>query len=210
MSRCLVTDISDLLDVDGQPVNGPTGRLARYLGLIIEAGSIMSEGEGGYVPMRCANPTRKRPCNAQLTASPTFQDHIEFECPSCGEQGLIVNWQGTCFDLTDAPELSHHPEHRDVVVQLDELDTMRRFGGLSPRLRRLLVEAASIGNNYLFFLAGHHELVQLREAARGAADRHKSGERRLLDRFCARMDAFITTLSSSISDEEQRSYQLLN
>jgi len=206
MPRCFVTDFSDLLDGDGQPI----GRYARYLGLIVEAGSIMSEGEGGYVPMRCANPHKKRACHAQLTASRTFQDQIEWECPSCGEQGVISNWVGTSFDLGSAPELPHHPEHRDVVVQLDELDSMRRLAGLSPRLRRLLVEAASIGNNYLFFLAGHHELVQLREAAKGAADRNRSAERRLLDRFCARMDAFITTLSSFIGEDEQRSYQLLN
>src|ERR1700755_3343659 len=104
MPRCSATDLTRLLDADGRPLRGPEEGLTHYLGLIVEVGSIMNEGEGGSVPMRCANPRHAEPCCAQLTASRGFDDQIEWECPRCGDRGLITNWVGSIYDLAQAPE----------------------------------------------------------------------------------------------------------
>jgi hypothetical protein len=209
MPRCYITDITDLLDDRGRPVEGRAGRIARYLGLVVEAGSVMEEGQGGYIPMRCANPSRRRLCSSQLVAARPSQDTVEWECPGCGERGLITNWSGTGFDLQTAPGVKPANEYRDIIVPLDELDAMRRLGDVSRALRRLLVEAVDVDERYLVFLAGEDELTLLRESARLAADRARGDDRRLLDRFAARMDTFITTLPSFMHGSENPS-QLLN
>jgi hypothetical protein len=134
---------------------------------------------------------------------------VEWECPGCGERGLITNWVGTGFDLRTAPGMKRANEYRDIIVPLDELDAMRRLGDGSPALRRLLVEAVDVDERYLVFLAGEDELLLLHESAQLAADRTRGEDRRLLDRFAARMDAFITTLPSFIQGPE-RPDRLLN
>jgi hypothetical protein len=209
MPRSYITDISDLLDDRGHPVEGRAGRIARYLGLVVEAGSVMKEGHGGYIPMRCANPARRKLCASQLLAARPSRDTVEWECPGCGERGLITNWVGTGFDLRTAPGMKRANEYRDIIVPLDELDAMRRLGDGSPALRRLLVEAVDVDERYLVFLAGEDELSLLLESAQLAADRTRGEDRRLLDRFAARMDAFITTLPSFIQGPD-RPDRLLN
>jgi hypothetical protein len=207
--RNYVTDLIDLLDPKGQPAAGQPGKLARYFGLVVEAGSIMKRGEGRYIPMRCSNPVRRKPCASQLIAARPDDGVVEWECPACGERGSVSNWSGTSFDLGAVRPVRMVEESRDVVVPLDELDAMRRLSSTPQQLRRLLVEAIGIGDNYLFFPASQDELIQLREYAQVIADESKGEDRRLLDRFGARMDAFITMLPEFTEGAEEHN-RLLN
>lgn len=207
--RNYVTDLIDLLDPTGQPAEGHSGKLARYFGLVVEAGSIMKRGEGRYIPMRCSNPVRRKTCASQLIAARPDDGTVEWECPACGERGRVSNWSGTTFDLGSVRPVRMVEESRDVVVPLDELDAMRRLSYTPPLLRRLLVEAIGIGDNYLFFPASQDELIQLREYAQVSADEAKGEDRRLLDRFAARMDAFITMLPEFTEGAEEQN-RLLN
>jgi hypothetical protein len=209
VSRSYVTDITHLLDEHGRPVHGAAGSLARYLGLVVEAASVMIEGTGSYIPMRCANPARRKRCGEQLAAGIPSIGTIEWECPSCGECGLITGWSGTVYDLRAAPKAESRGERCDVVVPLDELDAARRYCDVPPVLRRLLVEATGVGEDYLFFFAGHEHLLQLRDSARVAADSARGADRRLLDRLAARVDAFMTTLPEFVEGDE-RPRELLN
>jgi hypothetical protein len=204
--RNYVTDFLDLLDSKGQPGAGHSGRLARYFGLVVEAGSVMKRGEGRYIPMRCGNPGRRKSCASQLIAARPEDGTVEWECPACGERGSVSNWSGTSFDLGSVRPVRMVEESRDVVVPLDELDAMRRLSYTPPQLRRLLVEAIGIGDNYLFFPASQDELIQLREYAQVSADESKGEDRRLLDRFAARIDAFITMLPefTEVAEEQNR------
>ncbi|HKP63689.1 MAG TPA: hypothetical protein VJV78_43440 [Polyangiales bacterium] len=210
MPRNYVTDLMHFLDAEGQPVNGAGGRLARYFGMVVEAGSVMKQGEGRYIPMRCANPSRRKACASQLMAARTDRGTVEWECPSCGERGSVLNWSGTPFDLGAVRPVQVEEESRDVVVPLDELDAMRRWCCAPPSLRRLLVEAIGLGDDYLFFPAGEEELIQLREHAQLCADEARGEDRRLLDRFAARMDTHITLLPTQIEEEEELDPRLLN
>lgn len=207
--RNYVTDLSHLLGPAGEPAAGSAGKLARYFGLVVEAGSIMKRGEGRYIPMRCSNPVRRKTCASQLIAARPEDGTVEWECPGCGERGSVSNWSGTSFDLGSVRPVRMVEESRDVVVPLDELDAMRRICVTSPGLRRLLVEAIGIGDDYLFFPASQDELVQLREYAQVGAEEAKGEDRRLLDRFAARMDAFITMLPEFTEDAEAQN-RLLN
>lgn len=207
--RNYVTDLNDLLDPEGQPAAGAPGKLARYFGLVVEAGSIMKQGEGRYIPMRCGNPVRRKVCASQLIAARPDHGTVEWECPGCGERGSVSNWFGTSFDLGAVRPVRMVEESRDVVVPLDELDAMRRLSFTPPQLRRLLVEAIGIGDDYLFFPANQDELVQLREYAQVSADDAKGEDRRLLDRFAARIDAFITMLPE-FTDAAEEQNRLLN
>lgn len=200
--RTYVTDLTHFLDSDGNVVDGPAGKLARYLGLIVELGSVMDVGDGGLVPMFCSNPSRRRRCGSRLVVRRSSRESIEWECPTCGENGVIRNWFATRFGLGAARAMMPTAETADVVVRSDELWAMRRLGGGVPVLRRKLVEAMDFGGGYLMFHADHGDIEELRDLSSDAAGRAGGKDRRLLDRFAARMDAFRTTLREFIEPAE--------
>jgi hypothetical protein len=210
MPRSYVTDLTHFLDHAGELVDGPAGKLAGYLGLVVESASMMKAGQGGYIPLRCAQPGRRRRCAVQLTAARVARDCVEWQCQACGDSGSITNWSGTRFDLGPARELSLSDAQLDVIVPLDELDAMRRLGGGPRTLRQSLAEAIGIDDGYLFLPAGQAELTQLKQLSELAADEARGDDRRLLDRFAARMDAFITTLASFVEGDELNPQRMMN
>jgi hypothetical protein len=115
--------------------------------------------------------------------------------------GVVHNWAGTRFDLSGlgAPKTEGA---QDAVVRVGELFAMRRLGRGVPALRRLLVEVMDLGEGYLSFWAGFAQLEELRNLAQQAADTARGEDRRFLDRFAARMDAFRTTLPDFLEPQE--------
>lgn len=198
MPRYYVSDLIHFVDDQGRAVSGPLGKLGRYLGLIVESASLMREGHAGYIPMLCANPVRRKRCFSQLTGGLAGHDNIEWACPACGEAGHINHWTGTEFDLGPAIDLRAAESQLDVIVPLDELDAMRRTGRGARSMRQLMAEAIRISDKHCYVLGGERELGRLKELALVSADVARSEDRRLLDRFAARMDAHVTRLESFI------------
>lgn len=201
MPRYYVSDLIHFVDDQGRAVSGPLGKLGRYLGLIVESASLMREGHAGYIPMLCANPVRRKRCFSQLTGGLAGRDNIEWACPTCGEAGHINHWTGTEFDLGPAIDLRGAmatESQLDVIVPLDELDAMRRTGRGSRSMRQLMAEAIRISDKHCYVLGGERELGRLKELALVSADVARSEDRRLLDRFAARMDAHVTRLEAFI------------
>jgi hypothetical protein len=196
--RTYVTDLTDLLDEGGRVVEGPAGKMARYLGLIVELGSVMAIGDGGTVSMPCSNPTRRKVCGALIAIGRSSGESIEWSCRRCGESGVIRNWSGSCFDIGRSRAMQPGPYTVNAVVRTTEVWAMRRLGGGVPALRRLLVEAVDFHDGYTMFTADHAELEALRDLAHEAATLARGPDRRLLDCFAARVDAFRTTLPDFI------------
>jgi hypothetical protein len=209
VARTYVTDIQDLLGEDGEPPAGRGGDMARYLGRIIEAGSIIPVGKGRLIPVRCANPARRKRCGGQLGIVAPRSGTLDWKCVSCQERGVISNWAATRFDLSKMhlPDLGG--DRADLVAPLLELDAVLRRCELTLLLRRLLAEATNAGGEYLFVFAGYDQLLALGEASRKAADGASGEDRRLLDRFAGRVDGLATTLSEFLEPEESPS-ELLN
>jgi len=210
MPRTYVTDIQHLLNDSGQPAPGPAGEMARYLGRIVEAGSSIPERKGHLAPLRCANPSHRRRCGGQLGVVVPSIGTIEWECIGCRERGVITNWTGTAFDLSQIATPRPGDERVDLVAPLAELDAVLRRCELERPLRRLLLDASGVGDEYLFVLADYGQLIELRNATSRAAETVSGNDRRMLDRFAGRVDGLATTLSAFLEADDLETGSLLN
>jgi hypothetical protein len=210
VSRYYVSDLIHFVDDQGRAVQGPLGKLGRYLGLIVEAASQMKEGHVGFISVRCGNPVRRKHCSGQLTAGRAARESIEWACPQCGEAGQINNWAGTEFDLGPAPEHVAYDGQLEVLVPLDELHAMRRTGRGTRTMRQLMAGAIRVSDQQCFFLGHDRDLARLKEFAAIASNVARGEDRRLLDRFAARLDALVTTLASFTGTDYGERERLLN
>jgi predicted PhzF superfamily epimerase YddE/YHI9 len=97
-----MTHLPDPLDPDPR-IPEPARRLTEYLGSIIEKASLFLPEQWGGTNMRCRRrPGRKR-CPGRIHVRIGKEDppEIHWACPRCEENGIIRNWQGSAWDLSD-------------------------------------------------------------------------------------------------------------
>jgi hypothetical protein len=109
MSNTLVTDISHFLKENGMiaSASGPARKLAEHIAAIVAESTAVLADIDGYEKVPCRRRPRRRPC-VGLIESWIEPDSgaIYWECPSCGDNGLISHWEGTMWDLTS--DATHH------------------------------------------------------------------------------------------------------
>lgn len=99
MDKPRVSDIR-LLESDG----ARDRRLARFLGEIVAACSLLPSGEFQLSGLCCRRRPNRRRCHGKIRLGRHPEtDEIHWCCPSCGDQGVITNWQRSRWDLQ--PEL---------------------------------------------------------------------------------------------------------
>ncbi|MBW2460221.1 MAG: hypothetical protein JRH11_01160 [Deltaproteobacteria bacterium] len=194
--RSYTSDLSHFLDPDGHLVGGPAAKMASYLALIVEAGSVLEVGQGEAGAMPCSNPSRRKRCRGFVGVARSAADCIEWECFKCLENGTIRGWRHTLFDLGSSAPMERTDGTVEAAVFYEELWAMRRLtlGLIEPALRALLVRALAFRDGYVLFEADYDQLEGLADAAAEATGDARGLDRRFLDRFSARMDAFRTTL----------------
>jgi hypothetical protein len=95
-----VTDPQHLDDAEDDPsVPGPARRMARFIGGLVQFGSRLAPGATGISGVRCRRRPGHKPCGGSIvithqTESPVFH----WECPRCGDHGVIHSWQGCRWD----------------------------------------------------------------------------------------------------------------
>lgn len=89
----------DWTDAESERIPGPAQRLAEYLGSIVAA-SVGPHRDARITQIQCRRrPGRKR-CEGRLVSAIVPDelhggDAIEWQCPLCGDNGLITEWEGT-------------------------------------------------------------------------------------------------------------------
>ena len=100
MANTWITDMRHFLDETGQIANMPTPArsLAEYFGSIIMwmADSVPEWIETTNV--LCRRRPRRKPCFGRIIAVMKTAGEIAWECPSCGDNGVIYGWVGTPWD----------------------------------------------------------------------------------------------------------------
>jgi len=170
--------------------------MAGYLALVVEASSVLEVGQGDAGAMPCSNPARRKRCSGFVGVARSADDCIEWECFKCRENGTIRGWRHTLFDLGSSAPMERTDGTVEAAVFYEELWAMRRLslGLIEPALRALLVRALDFRDGYVLFKADYDQLGGLADAAAEAADDARGLDRRFLDRFSARVDAFRATL----------------
>ena len=98
-------DIRHFLDEEGyipEDVPEPARRMAEYFGTIItHASAVITENEFHSAPIACRRrPGRKR-CKGKIEVDFRYPDFaILWNCPVCGDEGIISGWEGTHWDLS--------------------------------------------------------------------------------------------------------------
>jgi hypothetical protein len=93
-SRTYITDITHYLDETGEMAQmpGPARKLASFLTLLIEAATGAPAGSVHDSGIRC----KAKGCRGSIrTSLAPAGDEISWQCPVCGQNGFIRNWQNT-------------------------------------------------------------------------------------------------------------------
>jgi hypothetical protein len=78
-------------------------RFTEYLGGIIAGASHFPSTEWKESRVRCRRRPGRRPCPGPINVRTGCEDppEILWECPNCGEHGVIRNWQGCEWDNSE-------------------------------------------------------------------------------------------------------------
>jgi hypothetical protein len=99
MDKTYVTDITHYLDKNGElaEMPGEARKLASFLVLLIDVATQAFPASDHDTHIRC----RTNACMGSIRASAASKnDEITWNCPDCGHNGIIRNWQKTKWDQT--------------------------------------------------------------------------------------------------------------
>jgi hypothetical protein len=155
-----------------------------WLGSIIEvvtACSIGTRWERAIV--RCDEAS----CDSAIALRRTG-DACEWYCPSCATFGAIVGWRGSRWDLGEVAE-SDQSDRTEAAIftRLDELECVRHCKLAQPL--KLTLALARPQADYVVVTCAERELSELLCALEEASSATQPADRRLVDRFVARVDA---------------------
>lgn len=119
-----VSDLRHFLDMpDDAP--GPARRMAEHLRLLVQAATAGDAGVVWVTALPCRRRPGRRPCPGHLAVRRTdIPATVEWQCSSCGDEGVISGWSRSLYDLRFAGDhaavgdLMHVPVSDEVIAML--------------------------------------------------------------------------------------------
>lgn len=144
--------------------------LLKFAGSLVSAASLLPPNSFHHTCTRCRRRPSRRPCEGLLEVMWSSESQeLSWRCPSCRDEGVIVDWRGTRWDLSGEIE-------RGNVVPLSRARAERRERQDASLVKELEVLVELIGGPAEFnapvqrrlrlpIHASLHELHQLIERA---------------------------------------------
>jgi hypothetical protein len=110
MADTWVTDITHFLDEKGEIIAEPieARKIAEYFAAIIVMASYPDPEYPPEYRVLCRRRPNRKPCNEEIIGFVDPEtDDIYWKCPKCEDRGLISNWQGTIWDMSDSEQSVH-------------------------------------------------------------------------------------------------------
>jgi hypothetical protein len=107
MADTWIVSLRQYLNPDGSiaPKSGPALRFAEYWAAIVQEITADISGELSLPKVRCRRKPVHRPCPGEIESTLDPRNgSIVWECPVCGDNGAISDWEGTFWDLTETSE----------------------------------------------------------------------------------------------------------
>jgi len=187
MPRSWIVDLRHFLDAVGLPVEGPPGRLARYWCDIVEAATVRRDDAWGGTAARC--PRTRCPGRVAVWRSDAT-GMVEWECATCGDNGLISGWADTAWDLRGAAADRPGPLI-DVRLSHDEYACLRGCEAVSVEAPVPLA-AATVDGDVVVLGATEAELDEALGLVAAEANQARGRRRRALDAVSARLEDALT------------------
>ena len=105
MAYIHLTDLSDYLDEAGDIVSEPTQSkaLAEFYTDIVFMTSYPDLEYPSEYNVKCHCRPKHKPCHGKIAGYINREtDYIVWMCPRCIDRGLISNWRGSMWDLSDS------------------------------------------------------------------------------------------------------------
>ena len=102
-----IVDLRHFLNRDGSfaPTSGPALRLALHFAEIVREITADMGGETSFPKVRCRRKPKRIRCTGAIQSDlDVANDAIVWECPVCGDNGAISNWEGTLWDFSEVSE----------------------------------------------------------------------------------------------------------
>jgi hypothetical protein len=100
MANTWITDLTHFIDETGglhRLLSGSGLRLARHMAAIVAAATDQSP-RGEAAKVRCRRRPKRCPCPGIIEYRLCPDERIIWNCPLCGDNGVISNWQSTAWD----------------------------------------------------------------------------------------------------------------
>ena len=111
MAGTWITDITHFLDENGEMIKEPpqARKLGEYLVAIIVMASYPVPEYPPEYKVLCRRRPKRKPCLTEIAGwlDPETDD-VVWICPVCQDKGIISNWRGTIWDMTDSEDQSTH------------------------------------------------------------------------------------------------------
>jgi hypothetical protein len=95
-----IVNIRHLLDdTQSRPALTQFSFKVKRLGQVITYATAVAAGISVDFRPMCSRRPKRQPCQGMLEVE-LLQDHIQWECPLCGDEGAVTDWKGLIWDMT--------------------------------------------------------------------------------------------------------------
>lgn len=152
----------------------PARRFAAFLGTIVGVGSSIREEVEMPTGLACRRRPSRRPCSGLLSICRTQFPEVVWQCPACGDRGVIYGWEESIWDLS--PGYALDGDEIDVELDLDQYRMLLKLPGLYGGLQWAIFSARLIRGR-LVMKAGELDLEELLGRLAHEADQAKDARR---------------------------------
>ena len=167
-----ITHFGGVLDPSSR-APGPAKLIARFFGSIVQAATAWPPGEMIDSAIHCRRKPKRKACAGRIrlvlvehdeSGNPDSDVRILWECPLCKDNGVIRNWKGTDWDLSDVERDDGFWDHETLHLTLsdEEYLALREELAHDRKLLALVIVARStdVGPMMEMTLGETHRLVE--------------------------------------------------
>jgi hypothetical protein len=133
----LVADLHHFFDLPPD-TPGPARRLAEHLSNIVRAATAGDAATSWESVLPCRRRPANRRCRGRMIVTPTAPGApIRWQCSVCGDEGIIINWEDSPFDLRRR-RLALMGSVTQIVIADEVAVALRELRLLDPDCERLV------------------------------------------------------------------------
>jgi len=193
--------VSDLRHFLGMPDDtpAPARRMAEHLTLIVRAATAGDAGLRWVSALTCLRRPGRRACPGHLAVLRIdVPPSIEWQCTSCGDEGVIRGWEHSPFDLRAHTTDSANPgDDVQVIIDAEVAATLRGLTLVDTAGERLVFRARNSEHGDIILTGNEDDLDELIGYVAAEAN-HKQDRRRR-----KRLDAAFEALNHAVDRVER-------